>query len=73
MADPVLATAMALDSAFGWPGWLYRRVGHPVGGFARIISAGAEMLNRPQYSAWHGQSTTVVDLLFPPMLHEDLL
>lgn len=41
MAEPVALTALALDAAFGWPGALYRRVGHPVGLFARII-AGCE-------------------------------
>ena len=50
MADPVLAAAMALDAALGWPCWLYRRVGHPVGGFARIISASADILNRADLS-----------------------
>ncbi|GAB5349755.1 adenosylcobinamide-phosphate synthase CbiB [Alteriqipengyuania sp. 357] len=63
MADPVLAAAMALDAVFGWPGWLYRRVGHPVGGFARIISAGAEILNRPQYSAWQRRLGGIATLL----------
>ena len=39
MAEPVAIAALALDTAFGWPDWLYRRIGHPVGGFARIIDA----------------------------------
>jgi len=37
MADPVALTALALDAAIGWPAALYARIGHPVGGFARII------------------------------------
>lgn len=39
MAEPVALLALAIDGAFGWPSALYRRIGHPVGGFARIILA----------------------------------
>ncbi|WP_340313922.1 adenosylcobinamide-phosphate synthase CbiB [Rhizorhabdus argentea] len=38
MAEPVALAALALDAAIGWPAGLYRRVGHPVGAFARIIT-----------------------------------
>lgn len=38
MGEPVALAALALDGAFGWPTWLYARIGHPVGLFARIIS-----------------------------------
>jgi adenosylcobinamide-phosphate synthase len=37
MAEPVALVALAMDAAWGWPGWLHRRAGHPVGGFARVI------------------------------------
>ncbi|MEJ7926137.1 adenosylcobinamide-phosphate synthase CbiB [Sphingobium sp. AN641] len=37
MAEPVALAALMIDAAVGWPVWLYRRVGHPVGSFARII------------------------------------
>ncbi|WP_156842542.1 adenosylcobinamide-phosphate synthase CbiB [Novosphingobium aquimarinum] len=37
MAEPVVLAALALEAAIGWPGWLYRRIGHPVGGFAHLI------------------------------------
>lgn len=37
MAEPVALAALMIDAAVGWPMWLYRRVGHPVGGFARVI------------------------------------
>ena len=50
MAEPVALTALALDAAFGWPGALYRRVGHPVGLFARIITGCEARWNR----AGHG-------------------
>ncbi|MEL7739813.1 adenosylcobinamide-phosphate synthase CbiB [Citromicrobium bathyomarinum] len=63
MADPVLAAAMALDAALGWPGWLYRRVGHPVGGFARIISASADILNRADRSVWQRRLGGVATVL----------
>lgn len=35
-----------LDAAVGWPGALYARVGHPVGGFARVIGWGERRWNR---------------------------
>lgn len=47
MADPVALAALMLDAAIGWPRGLYRRVGHPVGGFARIIMACARQWNDP--------------------------
>ena len=46
MADPVALTALALDAALGWPRPLYRRIGHPVGLFARIIDRCETRWNR---------------------------
>lgn len=46
MAEPVALAALALEAAFGWPGWLYARIGHPVGGFARLIAACERRWNR---------------------------
>lgn len=37
MAEPVALAALALDAGIGWPDALYRRFGHPVGAFARLI------------------------------------
>ncbi|MEG3082248.1 adenosylcobinamide-phosphate synthase CbiB [Sphingomonas sp. PB2P12] len=37
MAEPVALVAVVLDVAIGWPPALYARIGHPVGGFARLI------------------------------------
>src|SRR3546814_20149955 len=37
MVEPVALLALALAAAIGWPQALYRRVGHPVGIFARAI------------------------------------
>jgi len=50
MAEPVALTALALDAAFGWPTALYRRLGHPVGLFARIIDRCEAGLNKPNRS-----------------------
>jgi len=50
MADPVVLGAMALDAALGWPGWLYRRLGHPVGLFARIIARAERCGNHGEFA-----------------------
>lgn len=46
MADPVALAALAVDAAIGWPAWLYRRAGHPVGAFATIIRWCTQRWNR---------------------------
>ena len=46
MADPVALAALAIDAALGWPGWLHKRVEHPVGLFARIIARCERQWNR---------------------------
>ncbi|WP_099186761.1 adenosylcobinamide-phosphate synthase CbiB [Sphingobium fuliginis] len=51
MGEPVALAALMLDAALGWPGWLHARIGHPVGGFARIIGAAERRWNR---EAWSG-------------------
>lgn len=63
MAEPVALAALALDAAIGWPAGLYRRVGHPVGGFARLIVAGAAQWNRPGRSDAARRPLGVVTLL----------
>lgn len=47
MAEPVALAALAIDAACGWPASLYARIGHPVGGFARLINACEATGNRP--------------------------
>lgn len=37
MAEPFALAALAIEATFGWPPALYDRIGHPVGGFARLI------------------------------------
>lgn len=46
MAEPVALAALALEAAVGWPAWLYARIGHPVGVFARVIAACEQRWNR---------------------------
>lgn len=48
--EPVALGALLLDAAWGWPTRLYRRIGHPVGGFARIIAICERRWNRPDRS-----------------------
>lgn len=43
--------ALAVEAALGWPGALYARIGHPVGAFARVITACEQAWNRPTQSA----------------------
>ncbi|HEX7871732.1 MAG TPA: adenosylcobinamide-phosphate synthase CbiB [Sphingobium sp.] len=66
MAEPMALAALAalaLDAALGWPGWLYRRVGHPVGGFARIITACETHWNRHDRSESTRRMLGVVTVL----------
>ncbi|WP_375288230.1 adenosylcobinamide-phosphate synthase CbiB [Sphingomonas sp.] len=44
----IALAALALDAALGWPAWLYWRVGHPVGAFARAIGWCERRWNRPE-------------------------
>lgn len=50
MAEPVALLALAIDAAIGWPDALYKRIGHPVGGFARLIDACERRWNRASRS-----------------------
>jgi adenosylcobinamide-phosphate synthase len=49
LAEPVALVALALDAAIGWPDAVYRRIGHPVGLFARLIGACEARWNRPAF------------------------
>lgn len=48
MTEPIALAALAIDAALGWPGRLYRRIGHPVGGFAWLIAGCEAKWNRPE-------------------------
>mgnify|MGYP001806655923 CR=1 FL=1 len=63
MAEPIALAALALDAAFGWPRALYRRLGHPVGLFARIIDGCEARWNRPGYSFALRRALGVLTLL----------
>jgi adenosylcobinamide-phosphate synthase len=63
MASPVALAALALDAAIGWPDALYRRVGHPVGGFARLIDFCETNWNRPTWSDVARRTSGVVTVM----------
>lgn len=63
MAEPVALAALVLDAALGWPDWLYRRVGHPVGAFARIIALCERRWNRQVWSERRRRVAGVATLL----------
>ena len=50
MSEAVTLAAAALDAAIGWPSALYRRIGHPVGLFARVIDGCERQWNSPARS-----------------------
>jgi adenosylcobinamide-phosphate synthase len=52
MVEPIALTALVLDAAIGWPRWLYRLIGHPVGLFARVIEGCERAWNRPTQPFW---------------------
>lgn len=47
MAEPLAIAALAIEAVVGWPDALYRRIGHPVGFFARLIDTAERHGNRP--------------------------
>lgn len=49
MAEPVALLALAAEAALGWPDALYRRIGHPVGVFAKLIDACEARWNRADH------------------------
>lgn len=63
MAESVALLALALDAALGWPEALYRRIGHPVGGFARIIAGLERRWNSPARSDGTRRMAGVVTVL----------
>ncbi|RRH72049.1 adenosylcobinamide-phosphate synthase CbiB [Falsigemmobacter faecalis] len=45
-----LILALSLDLLLGWPAWLYRRIGHPVGWLAAPVTMLETLLNKPCFS-----------------------
>jgi len=64
MVEPAALFALASEAAFGWPSPIYRAVGHPVGGFARMISACELRWNQPTRAEAHrkalGMATVMI-------------
>lgn len=48
MSAVAMLIALALDVAIGWPDWLYRRIGHPVGWIGSVISKADLRFNRSE-------------------------
>ncbi|MGK2909548.1 MAG: adenosylcobinamide-phosphate synthase CbiB [Sphingobium sp.] len=63
MVEPVALLALALDATIGWPQALYRRIGHPVGGFARMTAALERRWNVPSRSDRQRRIAGVVTVL----------
>jgi len=63
MGEPVALAALMLDAAIGWPAGLYRRIGHPVGLFARLIDWAEAHGNRPDRAAATRRMLGVVTMI----------
>lgn len=68
MAEPIALAALAIEAAFGWPDALYRRVGHPVGAFAAIISRCESRWNRPDAAFAVRRARGIVTMLLLVLL-----
>jgi len=62
VAEPIAALAILVDVAIGWPPALYARIGHPVGGFARVIGWAEARWNTPAASSTHRRATGILTL-----------
>lgn len=63
MVEPVAVLAIIIDAAVGWPAPLYARIGHPVGGFARMIGSAETHWNRPTLSDTFRRAAGVVTIV----------
>lgn len=59
-----MALALLLDWLFGWPDWLYARIGHPVTWIGRVISQLDTRLNRLDATRSHRIAVGAVACLF---------
>ncbi len=62
MAEPIAALAILVDVVIGWPPALYARIGHPVGGFARVIGWAETRWNIPAASSAHRRAAGIATL-----------
>jgi adenosylcobinamide-phosphate synthase len=63
VVEPVAVLAIIIDAAVGWPAPLYARIGHPVGGFARMIGWAETRWNRPTLSDTIRRAAGVVTIV----------
>ncbi|UYY77929.1 adenosylcobinamide-phosphate synthase CbiB [Sphingomonas sp. R1] len=68
MSEPVALVALALEAAIGWPAWLYARIGHPVGAFARLIATCEQRWNRDDWPDARRRILGVATLLLLALL-----
>lgn len=68
MFEPVALIALLLDALIGWPAWLYTRIGHPVGAFARLIDGCERRWNRPTIGAGRRRLFGVATMLLIVLL-----
>ncbi|KQN32880.1 adenosylcobinamide-phosphate synthase CbiB [Sphingomonas sp. Leaf38] len=61
--EPVAAVAILVDSVIGWPAWVYARIGHPVGGFARMIGWAEARWNAPTSSFARRRGAGIVTIV----------
>jgi len=46
----LMLLAWTIERAFGWPDWLYRRIGHPVAWFGALISLFERAVNKADWA-----------------------
>lgn len=63
MTGSIAIMALVLEAALGWPGALYRRIGHPVRLFARVIETCERAWNRPDLTNRRRQLLGVMTVL----------
>lgn len=61
--EPIAALAILVDVTIGWPPALYARIGHPVGGFARVIGWAETRWNTPARSSAYRRVAGVLTLV----------
>ena len=63
VVEPIAVVAILVDVAIGWPAWLYARIGHPVGGFARMIDGAEIRWNTPAASPARRRAAGIVTIV----------
>lgn len=63
MVEPAALVALLVDAAIGWPAAVYARIGHPVGGFARLIGLAETRWNVRESSAATRRAAGILTML----------